>query len=173
MRAAIIAGNTHMRTLACVLFAASFLAQTPRFVPGVWVSTPDGPLELIAFAELRSNGTFVMSSGTLEDVPSIRPHATLRVVTSLANWAPIGVLVSSESIFRERYAERRNLTYAGRKLNVYSHELRVVDLESEESVARLFKLVRASDETPGFAFVIMDSSGIRRYYPVRLTIASQ
>jgi hypothetical protein len=119
-----------MRVLACLLFAASFLTQTPRFIPGVWVSTPEGPVELIAYAELQPYGTLVMSRGSLEDAPSVRPHAMLRVLTSIPLWTPAGVFVTSEPVFKDRVAERRPLVYTGRKLNVYSHELRIVDLES-------------------------------------------
>ena len=162
-----------MRALAGMLFAASLVAQTPRFIPGVWVSTAEGPVELIAFAELRPIGTLEMTRGALEDVPGVRPHSSLRVLTSLSNWGPSGVLVASEAIFSDRLAERRSLKFAGRNLNVYSHELRIVDLESERSVARLLESVRASADAPGYAFVILYSSGMRRYYPVRLDITPQ
>jgi hypothetical protein len=162
-----------MHALVCVTLAAGLVAQTPKFIPGVWVSTPEGPVELIAFADLRADRTLAMTSGTLEDVPTIRPHAWLRVLTSLPNWTPQSVIVSSTAIFSNPRAERRSVTISGRKLNVYSHELRIVDLESEQSAARLFKDVRASAATPMLAVVVMDSLGVRRYYPLRLALPPQ
>jgi hypothetical protein len=116
-----------------------------------------------------SNGTLKMASGTLEDVPTIAPHATLRVLAALPNWPPTGVVVASHELFGDESAERRTLPFAVRKLNVYSVEMRIVDLETPESVARLLRSIRASERTPGYAFIVVASSGIRRFYPIRLS----
>ena len=158
----------------CVLLAGVLasltLAQTPNPIPGVWVLAPDGPVELIAFAEPRRNRTLEMSAGTLDDVPTVRPHAMLRVLTSRPNWRPTNVFIASASVFTDRSAENRPLRFTRRQVNVYSQELRIADLEAEAAVVRLAKMVRASAQSPAYAFIVLNLSGVLRYYPVRLDV---
>jgi hypothetical protein len=55
-------------------------------------------------------------------------------------------------------------------VNVFALELRVADLEQPARVAQLLESVRASGDNPGYVFVVMFSSGLMRYYPVRLAL---
>ena len=57
---------------AFVLTTAGFGSTQARYIDGVFVATSDGISELIAYAERRNNGSLEMTSGSLEDVPSIR-----------------------------------------------------------------------------------------------------
>jgi hypothetical protein len=143
-------------------------AQTVRYIDGVFVAPRGGaPIELIAYAEARSTGMLNMQRGTLEDAPLV--HELVSVLTSIPNWRPQSVTVSTEEIFRDERAERRALVFAVNKLNVYALGLRISDLERREKIESLLKSVRASYDNPGYAFIGMQSDGYVRYYPIRLT----
>jgi hypothetical protein len=140
--------------------------QAQRYVDGIFVGTRDGPVELITWAEVVGSGVLRLGSGSFEDIPVV-PHV-IRVLCSLPTWKATGVMVATHDVFRRERAERRVLTFATRPLNVYAVEMRVADLERTEAVARLFRSVRASDDNPGYVFVIMHSAGMTRYYPFRI-----
>jgi hypothetical protein len=137
-----------------------------RYVDGIFVGTRDGPVELLTWAEQVGSGVLRLGAGTFEDIPVV-PHV-LRVLCSLPTWKATGVMVASHEVFRRERAERRVLPFATRPLNVYAVEMRIADLERAGAVARLFRSVRASDENPGYAFVIVHSAGMTRYYPFRI-----
>jgi hypothetical protein len=156
--------------LAAVLVAAGVVgeAQTIRYIDGVFVAPRGGaPIELIAYAEALSTGILRMQRGTLEDAPLV--NELVSVLTSMPNWRPKSVTVSTEDAFRDERAERRGLVFAVNKLNVYALGLRIVDLEERGKINSLLKAVRASYDNPGYAFIGMESDGYVRYYPMRLT----
>lgn len=145
-------------------------AQVPEHVPGIFIASERGPVELKAFAEEMSIGTLKIAGGTLADAPVVVPSAAFRMLSALPHWTPIGFMVGSETVFYDDRAERRNIKFAARRLSVYAIELRVADLETVESVARLLRAVRASPRAPGYAFLILTSNGINRYYAMRLQL---
>jgi hypothetical protein len=143
-------------------------AQTVRYQDGVFVAPRGGaPIQLVAYAEARSTGRLNMQRGTLDDAPLV--HELVSVLTSMPNWRPQSVTISTEEIFRDERAERRSLVFAVTKLNVYALGLRIADLEQREKIESLLKAVRASYDNPGYAFIGMVSDGYVRYYPMRLT----
>lgn len=141
-----------------------------RFIPGLFVSGPDGPVELIAYAEPVPDRRLRMIEGSLEDAPTVQPRATLRILCSIPLWQPAGLTIASEEIFRKDNSEMRSIPFATRALNVSTRELRSSDLERPERVARLLKNVKASESNPGLLFIVLSSGGMVRYYPVRLEI---
>ena len=153
---------------AIVVYGLSAEAQTVRYIDGVFVAPRDGaPIELIAYAEARSTGVLQMQQGTLEDAPLI--HELVSVLTSMPHWRPRSVNITTEKAFRDERAERRTLSFAVNQLNVYALGLRIADLEKRATIDRLLRAVDASVENPGYAFIVMESSGYIRYYPLRLT----
>jgi hypothetical protein len=154
---------------AVLLLAAEGGAQVVRYLDGVFVA-PQGaaaPIELIAYAEAYSSGVLRMQHGTLEDAPLI--HEVDRVMVSVPNWRPAAAFVASDAIFRDERAERREVKFAVRRLNVYAVELRIVDLERRAKIDSLLKSVRASYDTPGYAFIAIGSETHVKYFPIRLT----
>lgn len=141
-------------------------AQTASYVPGVFAGTPEGPIELRAWAEATTSGQLRMASGTLEDVPTL-PEVQ-RILCNLPNWRPTFVLIASEAIFRDERAERRALPFAVRRINTSAIEVRIVDVERKDRLAARLRNVRASDQAPGYVFINMSSNGLERFYPFRV-----
>ena len=144
-------------------------AQAVRYIDGVFVA-PQGaaaPIELIAYAEAFSTGVLRMQHGTLEDAPLVREVD--RVMVSVPNWRPAAAFIATDAIFSDERAERREIKFAVRRLNVYAVELRIVDLERRTKIESLLKAVRASYDTPGYAFIAIGSETHVKYFPIRLT----
>jgi hypothetical protein len=151
---------------AAALLMLGSTASAQDYIHGVFVGTPEGPVELIAYADSIPNGQLRLVRGSWEDVPTV--DTVQRILCSLPNWKPVSVWMSSEAIFRDEYAERRQLAWAQRMLNVYTMEIRVKDLENPTRVSDLIRQVKATDDTPAYAFVMVHANGTGRYYPVRL-----
>ena len=163
MRHVVVAGAAVARLL---LGAATAVAQV-NYVPGVFVGTSKGPVELIVYAEVLPSGRMKLADGmSLEDVPTV--DTVQRFLCSLPNWKPGAVWIASDAIFKDEYSERRQVTAGYRMLNVYTTEVRVADLEDSGKVARLVKQVRPNGSEPAFAFISLNASGIGRHYLVRL-----
>ncbi len=159
------------RTLVAALISAA-LPRTaggqPRYVDGVFVHPGTEPIELLAFADRLSTGQLRLSTGSFEDVPAV--ERVNRVLCSLPNWRPVLVWASTKDIFRNEYAERRQLAFAVRHINIYALELRIADIESLEGAARVVRDVGGTDGNPAFVFVTMETSGggVRREYVIQL-----
>jgi hypothetical protein len=152
-----------------MLLASAVSAQAVRYIDGVFVAPKNGtaPIELIAYAEARTTGVLRMLHGALDDAPLV--HEVAGVLVSLPNWQPLGALVGTTELFRDELAERRQLSFAVQRRNVYAVAVRLVDLERRERIEQLLKSVRASAEVPGYAFVIVGSENHVKYFPIRLT----
>lgn len=151
--------------------AASPVATQTGYVHGVFVGTPAGPIELIAWAELTSSGQLRMASATLEDVPTIADAQ--RVLCNLPNWKPGLIFVATEAFFKDERAERRQLPFSTRRLDVSAVELRIAELERADRRAKLLRDIGATENSPGYLFVGIFSEGLQRYYPVRLGFTSR
>jgi hypothetical protein len=156
--------------LAIVLTTAHGVgAQSVQYLDGVWVAPKEAtaPVELIAYAEALSTGMLRMQHGALEDAPLV--HEISGAFVSLPNWEPVGAFVATEELFRDERAERRRLAFATQRRNVYAMAVRIVDLERRDKIDSLLKAVKASYETPGYAFIVISSAGHTKYFPIRLT----
>jgi hypothetical protein len=158
-----------IRVLALVVLlapsAASVHAQT-RYVDGVFVHAGTEPIALMVFADRIRNGQMRFSNGSLEDVPIV--ERVVRVLCSLPNWRPTTVWLSTTRVFRDEFAERRQLTFAVRPLNIYALEMRVNGVEKPEDVQRLLKAVGATADDPAILFITLDSNGVTRDYLVQI-----
>jgi hypothetical protein len=140
----------------------------PSYANGVFVGTPGGPVELIAYADRIGNGQLRMSYGTFEDVPAI--ESIQRLLCNLPNWKPVLVWVSTRRIFRDEYAERRELRFAVRPLSLVALEVRVADLENAERLRRLTASVGATAGNPAYLFITMSTGSIAREYMVEIKL---
>ena len=160
-----------LAAVACALAIGSLAlnAQTVRYVDGLFVYTgiSDVPIELKAWAELTSRGQLRMSRGSLSDAPAITTIRHLRC--SIPMWIPVGAFIATEALFLDERAERRNMSIAARKLNVYALEVRVADLERRDKIEQMLEAVHASQDSPGYAFVVLSGGDYQRFYPIRLT----
>lgn len=160
-----------MRSLRALVLVGGLLtgittAHAQRYVNGIFVGTSGGPIQLITWAEQVGSGVFRLGTGSFEHIPVVPD--VIHVRCSLPSWRVAGVVMASHDVFRTYLAERKVLPFATRPLNVYAVEMRIADLEKPDRVARLFRSVRASDDNPGYVFVIMHSAGMTRYYPFRI-----
>lgn len=157
-----------------ILVAAALAVSTVpaaaqgRYIDGIFIHAGESPIELLTYADRVRSGQLRISAGSFEDVPVV--SSISRVLCSLPNWAPAAVWLSTREIFRDELAERRTLTFAVRRLNVYALELRIADMESAESVSRLVRGVGATEDNPALLFVTMASSGITRHYVVQIEL---
>lgn len=152
-------------SLAALAGGARGAAQS-GYVNGVFVNTARGPIELIAYADRIGNGQLRMSFGTFEDVPAIASPS--RLLCNLPNWKPVLVWLSTRRIFKDEYAERRNVPFAVRQLNIAALELRVADMEDPARVQKLLGDVRVSESNPAYLFVTLNNGSISREYMIEL-----
>jgi hypothetical protein len=142
-------------------------AQTVKYIDGLFIHDGKQATELIAWAEITGRGQLTMSRGSLEDAPTI--HVINRIMVSIPLWKPVGAFVASTALFQDDQAERRNMSMAARKLNIYAMEVRVSDLESRDKIDSMLRSVRASQDSPGYAFIVLSGGDYQRFYPIRLT----
>ena len=143
-------------------------ARQRDYVAGVFVGTPDGPIELTAYAEAATNGQLRMTKGSLENVPTL--STVQRILCNLPNWQPGGVFVSTQQIFQDERAERRELQFAVRRLNISALEVRVENIERKDRLAELVRSVGASEKSPAYVFIVMATNGLSRFYPFRVRL---
>ena len=145
-----------------------FASAQPDLIKGVFAATPNGPVELIAYADRTSIGLLRMSYGTFEDIPAF--HAVARVLCNLPNWRPELTWLSTRRIFKDEYAERRMLPFAVRPLNISALELRISDMEDPARVKKLLGYVRATASNPAYLFITLSIGGVTRDYIAELLI---
>ena len=133
-----------------VLVAVVVLLLTPpargeqQTIRGLFSGTLAIRVELTVYAEPTHGRRLQVTKGSLRDVPTITPSAALRIFCNMPNWQPAGLVVGTAAVLREDNAETRTLPFASRMVN-YSRN-------------------------PRYVFVVMFSSGLIRYYPVRLAL---
>lgn len=159
--------------LAIAVCLAPIARAQPRYIDGVFVNTPSGPVELIAYAEPNFTGRLHLSNGAMDDVPTLA--AGCRVLVSIPGWKMVGAIVASEAIFDNPMAERRDLRWAVRTINIYAVDIMFRELDDPAFVTRMLKQVKASEERAGLVFVAVSNGGMRafsgtmvRFYPMRL-----
>jgi hypothetical protein len=158
-------------TLAALLANRQRLLASAQadLIRGVFVGTPNGPVELLAYADRTTIGLLRMSYGSFEDIPAF--HSVSRVLCNLPNWRPEQVWLSTRMIFRDEFAERRILPFAVRPLNISALELRIRDMEDPGRVKKLLGYVRATASNPPYLFVTLSTGGVTRDYIAELLIA--
>jgi hypothetical protein len=161
-----------LRTLAVSFAVAFILGPVEPVVPqggyvhGLFVGTQNGPVELTAYAEVVTNGQLRMAKGSFENVPTLSD--VQRVLCNLPNWEPGAIFVATQEIFRNERAERREVRFALRRLNISALELRVEDVERKDRLGDLARSVGASEQSPAYVFIVMTTNGLNRFYPFRV-----
>ena len=111
------------------------VASQSRYVDGVFVHDGERPIELLAYAERGNSGQLRLIAASFDDVPTL--SRIDRVLCSEPFWKPTGVWASTMAAFEDDCAERRQLRFGTRQLNIYAMELKIPDVENVEGVARL------------------------------------
>ena len=149
-----------------MLLLIAFAVAFQGYVNGVFVASPHGPIELTAYAEVARNGQLRMAKGSLENVPTITE--VRGILCNLPNWHPGSVFIASDLIFRDERAERREIKFAVRRLNISALEMKVEDVERQDRLASLIRAVGGSEEVRAYVFVVMATNGLERLYPFRV-----
>jgi hypothetical protein len=154
--------------VVCVL-ASDAPVTGQGYSHGVFIGTPHGPIELTAYAEVVTNGQLRMAKGSRENIPTL--SEIQRVLCNLPNFEPGAIMIANQDIFIDEKAERREIRFAVRRLNISALELKVEDLERKDRLAQLIQGVGASESSPAYAFVVMVGNGMsRRFYPFRVRL---
>ena len=135
--------------VAWLLDPGALVARQVGYAHGVFVGTEHGPVELTAYAEPATNGQLRMAKG---------------------GFAPSAIFVATQEIFQDERAERREVRFALRRLNISALELRVEDLERQDRLTALIQRVGASEKSPAYVFVVMTTNGLNRFYPFRVRL---
>ena len=154
--------------MALALSHPSLAARQGGYQPGVFVGTEHGPIELTAYAEVVTNGQLRMARGSFENVPTLSD--VQRILCNLPNWVPSAIFVGTQELFRDERAERREVRFAVRRLNVSALELRVDDVERRDRLADLVRSVGATEKSPAYVFIAMTTNGLERFYPFRVRL---
>ena len=150
---------------AVVLGAPAALAQQQPIV--LYTSREQIPLK--AYAEFMRSGVLQIVSGSARDIPTVSDFSYFRC--GLTGWAPKGVMVASEELFRSETAERRLLPVFTRPVAVSTVAVRVADLEKPERIAELLRAVKVPEGgDSGYFFLILSSGDMTRYYPFRIAL---
>jgi len=152
--------------VTAIALAVPFHLVAQQSAP-VILHTSTEQIPLKAYAEFMRTGVMRIVSGTERDIPTVSDVSYFRC--SLTGWAPKGVLVSSEELFRSEYAERRLLPVFTRPLAVSTVAARAADLENPERIAELRKAVKVPEGGDNsYFFLILSSGDMTRFYPFRI-----
>ena len=149
---------------AAILIAAPVsLAQQAPIV----LFTSKEQIPLNAYAEFMRSGILQLVSGSPKDIPTVTDVSHFRC--GLTGWAPKGVLVASEELFKSEFAERRLLPIFIRPVSVSTVTARAADLEKPERIAELRRAVKVPEGgEASYFFLILSSGDMTRYYPFRI-----
>jgi hypothetical protein len=151
---------------AAAIIAGAALAHAQQTSPIV-LHTSTEQIPLIAYAEFMRAGTLQLVSGSARDIPTVNDVSYFRC--GLTGWAPKGVLVASEELFKSEYAERRLLPIFIRSIAVSTVVARAADLEKPERIAELRRAVKVPEGgDKSYFFLILSSGDMTRYYPFRI-----
>ena len=162
--------------LAAAIAAIAMLALVQALAPSVVEGQQQSPIVLFtskeqiplkAYAEMMRAGFLQITSGSAKDIPTVTDVSYFRC--ALTGWAPKGVLVASEELFKSEYAERRLIPIFIRPVAVSTVSARAADLESPERIAELRRAVRVPEGgDKSYFFLILSSGDMTRYYPFRI-----
>jgi hypothetical protein len=156
--------------IAAAIVASLVLAAPVAFArqsAPIVLFTSKEQIPLNAYAEFMRSGVLQLVSGSPTDIPTVTDVSYFRC--GLTGWAPKGVLVASEELFRSEYAERRLLPIATRPVAVSTVAARAADLERPERIAELRRAVKVPEGgDKSYFFLILSSGDMTRYYPFRI-----
>lgn len=153
-----------------VTLAADSASAAPKFPNGVFATSPDDTVELRAYADRKGFGRLTLVEGLLADIPVMRRVPV--VVCSMPHWWLQTLWFTSQRIFYDENAERRQLTYTTRRYSMTTLAASARDLESDLGIARLLDAVGASAVNPGYAVATVGNGAVMRDYLVELRLES-
>ena len=143
--------------------AAPVAAQDTAIV--LFTETEQIPLK--TYAEFMRSGIMRFTSGAVKDIPTVDSIRFIRC--ALTGWTPVSVLVASGDLFKSEYSERRVIPIATRPVGVTAVTVRVADLERPERIAELHNAIkRPEGGEDAYFFLVLNSTGINRYYAFRM-----
>jgi hypothetical protein len=154
--------------ITAVILIASPASLAQQMSPIVLFTSKE-QVPLKAYAEMMRAGILQIVSGSAKDIPTVSDVSYFRC--ALTGWAPKGVLVASEELFKSEYAERRLLPIFIRPVAVSTVAARAADLEKPERIAELRRAVKVPEGgDKSYFFLILSSGDMTRYYPFRIAI---
>ena len=155
--------------IALAIFALASHSPSAQQAAPVILHSSTEQVPLKAYAEILRTGVMKIVSGSERDIPTVNDVRYFRC--ALTGWAPKGVLVSSDELFRSEYAERRLLPIFTRPLAVSTVAARAADLEDPERIAQLRKAVKVPEGgDKSYFFLILSSGDMTRFYPFRIAM---
>jgi hypothetical protein len=151
------------------IVSAPLRAGEQTFIEGLWLGTESGAvIELIAWAETQRFGAWRMANGSLEDAPVI--PRTYRILSSMPAWKPAGVIMATPDVFSRDFerVDSVELPFSATKLSISTVEIGIPALEKWENVLRIRKNLKATDDKPLYAFLMLTNGSIVRLYPFRV-----
>lgn len=152
--------------IVAIMTLAAPIALAGQSAPIVLFTSKE-QIPLNAYAEFMRSGILQLVSGSPKDIPTVTDVNYFRC--GLTGWAPKGVLVASEELFKSEYAERRLLPIFTRPVAVSTVAARAADLEKPERIAELRRAVKVPEGGDrSYFFLILSSGDMTRYYPFRI-----
>lgn len=154
--------------IAAVILISAPASLAQQMSPIVLFTSKE-QIPLKAYAEMMRAGILQIVSGSAKDIPTVTDVSYFRC--ALTGWAPKGVLVASEELFRSEYAERRLIPIFIRPVAVSTVAARAADLESPERIAELRRAVKVPEGgEKSYFFLILSSGDMTRYYPFKIAV---
>ena len=163
-------GSTVAAAIVALIALGAPVAMAQQAPIVLFTSKEQIPLK--AYAEFMRSGILQLVSGTPKDIPTVTDFSYFRC--GLTGWAPKGVMVASEELFRSETAERRLLPVFLKPVAVSTVAVRAADLEKPERIAELLRAVKVPEGGErSFFFLILSSGDMTRYYPFRIALPKQ
>ena len=155
--------------IAAVILISAPASSLAQQMSPIVLFTSKEQIPLKAYAEMMRAGILQIVSGSAKDIPTVTDVSYFRC--ALTGWAPKGVLVASEELFRSEYAERRLIPIFIRPVAVSTVAARAADLESPERIAELRRAVKVPEGgEKSYFFLILSSGDMTRYYPFKIAV---
>lgn len=155
-------------TGASVMALAREAGAAPKFPLGVFASSPDETAELRAYADRKGFGRLTLVEGLLADIPVMRRVPV--VVCNMPHWWLQTLWFTSQRIFYDENAERRQLSYTTRRYSMTTLAASARELDSDDGIARLLAAVGATAANPGYAVATVGNGAVMRDYLVELRL---
>ncbi|MFN7978227.1 MAG: hypothetical protein U0P30_08835 [Vicinamibacterales bacterium] len=138
----------------------------PKFPLGVFATSPDDTVELRAWAGRKGWGGLALGEGLLADIPVMRRVPV--VVCNLPHWWLQTLWFTSQRIFYDENAERRQLSYTTRRYSMTTLAANPRGPDTDDGVAKLLAAVGATDANPGYLVTTISNGAAVRDYLVEL-----
>lgn len=155
-----------LAALAMVAAGRRLLEAQRQYPEGLLLVDDDGPQELGAYAVLRPNGRLTMAFGTRDDILAA-PRIPM-IVCNLGLWPVGAVWVTSDAIFEDARAERRQLPFSVNRASVRTTRLRIGALEDPANIRRLAHAIGAGPGRSVYAVFTTSNGPMTRHYLVRI-----